>query len=110
VPCRGKAGRSNSDRRRKQGAGNSVDDAWRNGLYRPLSLGCRAPPLDATDFDTNLSVANRIRDLWSKRWPIEELAQEQASLQRATLAEVQAAAKQYTLPSEASFVLVGDRS
>lgn len=64
----------------------------------------------AADFDQNLSVANRIRDLWSRRWPIDELAQEQAALQRATLKDVQAAAKQYAVPTEASFLLIGDRS
>jgi zinc protease len=64
----------------------------------------------AADFDENLSVAKRICDLWSRRWPIEELAQEQAGLQRATLKEVQAAAKQYAVATQASFLLVGDRS
>jgi predicted Zn-dependent peptidase len=64
----------------------------------------------AAGFDTNLDVAERIVDLWSKRWPMEELAREPEALRRATLGEVQAAAKRYATPAAASFVLVGDRS
>lgn len=64
----------------------------------------------AAGFDTNLDVMQRIRELWSRRWPIEELTREQAGLQRATLAQVQAAANRYVVPTEASFLLIGDRN
>lgn len=63
----------------------------------------------ASHFDWNLDVANRIRELWSRRWPMDELAREQEGIQRATLAEVQAAAKRYATPTETSFLLIGDR-
>jgi len=48
--------------------------------------------------------------LWSKHWAMEELAREPEGLRRATLAEVQAAAKRYAVPTQASFVLIGDRT
>jgi hypothetical protein len=61
-----------------------LEDA-RLGLVRNYAAG----------FGTNLGVARRIAALWSRRWPLEELAREPEQLQRTSLAEVQAAAQRY---------------
>jgi zinc protease len=63
----------------------------------------------AAGFGTNLDVARRIAELWSRRWPMAELAHELEALQHASLATVQAAAKRYAVPADASLLLIGDR-
>lgn len=63
----------------------------------------------AAAFGTCLEVAGRIVELWSRRWPLEELALEPDNLRRATLAEVQAAAQRYARPADSTLLLVGDR-
>jgi zinc protease len=80
-------------------AARELEDA-RLGLIRNYAAG----------FGTNLEVARRIADLWSKRWSLDELMREPEELQRASLASVQAAAKRYALPAESALLLVGDRS
>ena len=62
----------------------------------------------AANFGTNRDVAAQIAELWSRRWPMEELVREPQGMARATLSEVQAAAKRYANP-DATLVLVGDR-
>jgi zinc protease len=62
----------------------------------------------AAGFGTNRDVAARVAELWSRRWPMDELVREPEGVARATLSEVQAAAKRYAVP-DATIVLVGDR-
>ena len=63
----------------------------------------------AAGFGTNRDVAGRVAELWSRRWPMDELVREPEGISRATLSEVQAAAKRYAIPADATIVLVGDR-
>jgi zinc protease len=63
----------------------------------------------AAGFGTNRAVAARVSDLWSRRWPMDEIVREPEGLARATLSEVQAAAKRYAAPADATLVLIGDR-
>ena len=64
----------------------------------------------ATGFATNADVASQVYDLWSRRWPIAELDREPEELGKAKLADVQAAARRYAVPTAATLLLVGDRA
>ena len=64
----------------------------------------------AAGFGTNVDVAARVSDLWSRRWPMSELDREPTELERATLPEVVAAAKKYAVPADATLLLIGDRA
>ena len=75
-------------------------DEARLGLIRNYAAG----------FGTNSDVALRVADLWSRRWPLAELEREPGELERASLADVQAAAKRYAVPADATLVLIGDRA
>jgi zinc protease len=63
----------------------------------------------AAGFGTNRDVAGAVSELWSRRWAMEELVRETEGLARATLSDVQAAAKRYAVPASATLLLVGDR-
>jgi predicted Zn-dependent peptidase len=64
----------------------------------------------AAGFGANADVTRRIAELWSRRWPMDELVRETDGLQRASLAEVLAAAKRYGAPGASTLLLVGDRA
>jgi zinc protease len=63
----------------------------------------------AAGFATNDDIAWRVADLWSLRWPMEELQRTPEELAKATLTDVQAAARRYAVPSESGIILIGDR-
>ncbi|HXU69087.1 MAG TPA: pitrilysin family protein [Polyangia bacterium] len=64
----------------------------------------------AAGFGTNNDVAWRVAEVWSRRWPMDELQREPIELGKAALAEVQAAARRYAVPADSSLLLIGDRS
>ncbi|MFB3910399.1 MAG: M16 family metallopeptidase [Candidatus Eisenbacteria bacterium] len=64
----------------------------------------------AAGFGTNEDIANRVATLWTLRWPMSELEREPAELAGESLANVQAAARRYAIPAEATFILIGDRA
>jgi zinc protease len=63
----------------------------------------------AAGFATNDDIVARVAELWSRRWPMDELQREPLELQKAALAGVQAAARRYAVPADSSLLLIGDR-
>jgi zinc protease len=64
----------------------------------------------AAGFGRNEDIVARIANVWSRRWPMDELRREPVELARATLVDVQAAARRYAVPADSSLLLIGDRS
>jgi len=64
----------------------------------------------AQKFETLDNVANAIAEAWGFGLPMTEIARLPQGLARATLADVNAAAKRYAVPEKSTLLLVGDRA
>ncbi|HEY0379311.1 MAG TPA: pitrilysin family protein [Pyrinomonadaceae bacterium] len=64
----------------------------------------------AQQFESVGRVADEIGTLWAYGLPMSTLQQETTELERAPLSAVNAAAKKYAVPAQATTLLVGDRS
>jgi zinc protease len=62
----------------------------------------------AQKFETLASVVTAISETWWYGLPMSELERQPQGLAKATLAEVNAAARKYAVPSKSSILLVGD--
>jgi zinc protease len=62
----------------------------------------------AQKFETLENVANAVAETWWYGLPMTELARQPQGLAKASLAEVNAAAKKYAVPAKSNLLLVGD--